>query len=143
MKIVKLIIGVLVSMAVLNIGVEILEFFIVKSVSAKSAEYLSSNQTEYFDIRNQTWILVLKAMYTFLIASLASWLGSYITKYFHKPFIIIMIITQSLSFLYAMLFSEFKDTLSVSFWLLLLILVLSGVVLGYRLNLRWQKNKYT
>lgn len=130
MKIVRLIIGVLVTMSVLTIVVESLEFLIVKSISGKSLEYFSNNQTEYFSVRNQTWILVLKAIYTFLAALLAGWLGSLITKYLQKPFFIIIIILQVAAFLHAMLFSEFKGTLPKYYWLLLLTLVLSGIYIG-------------
>ncbi len=126
MKIIRLIIGVFVAMAVLTIVVESLEFFIVKSSSGKTMEYLSNNQIEYFNIRNQTWILVLKAVYTFLSALLAGWLGSKITKYLQKPYFITIVVLQGAAFLYAMLFSEFKDTLPIFYWLLLLVLVLSG-----------------
>ena len=110
MKIIRVILGVLVAMAVLTIVVESLEFFLVKSVSGKSMEYFSNNQTEYFSIRNQTWILVLKAVYTFLASLLAGWLGSLITGHFQKPFFITIVVIQGAAFLYAMLFSEFKDT---------------------------------
>ena len=130
MKIVRLIIGVLVTMAVLTIIVESLEFFIVKSSSGKTMEYLSNNQVEYFSIRNQTWILVLKAVYTFLSAVLAGWLGSKITKYLQKPYFITIVVLQGAAFLYAMLFSEFKNTLPIFYWLLLLVLVLSGISMG-------------
>lgn len=130
MRIIRLILGLLVAMAVLTIVVESIEFFIVKSVSGKSLEYFSNNRSEYFNIRNQTWVLVLKATYTFLAAVLAGWLGSLITEYFQKPFFITIVILQGTSFLYAMLISEFKDTLPIYYWLLLLILVLSGIYIG-------------
>ena len=130
MKILRLILGVLTTMALLTTAVEALEFLIVKSISGKSMEYFGNNQTEYFSIRNQTWILVLKAAYTFLSALLAGWLGSKITKYLQKPFFITVVVLQGASFLYAMLFSEFKDTLPIYYWLLLLTLVLSGIYLG-------------
>lgn len=130
MKIVRLILGILVTMAVLTTVVESLEFFIVKSVNGKSMEYFSNNQSEYFKIRNQTWILVLKAAFTFLVSLLAGWLGSLITGYFQKPFFITIIVLQGVAFLYAMLISEFKDTLPIYYWLLLLILVLSGIYIG-------------
>ena len=137
MKIVRLILGLLVAMAVLTIVVESIEFFIVKSVSGKSLEYFSNNQTEYFNIRNQTWILVLKVTYTFLAAVLAGWLGSLITRHFQKPFFITIVILQGAAFLYAMLISEFKDTLPIYYWLILLILVLSGIYIG---NGKFQKH---
>jgi len=140
MKIVRLLLGVLVAMAVLTIVVESIEFFIVKSVSGKSLEYFSNNQSEYFNIRNQTWILVLKAAYTFLVAVLAGWLGSLITGHFQKPFFITIVILQGAAFLFAMLISEFKDTLPIYYWLLLLILVLSGIYLGnHQFNNRLKK----
>ena len=130
MKIIRLIAGILLAMVVLTIAVESIEFFIVKSVSGKSMEYFSNNQSEYFNIRNQTWILVLKAAYTFLAAALAGWLGSLITGQFQKPFFITIVVLQGAAFLYAMLISEFKDTLPIYYWLLLLILVLSGIYMG-------------
>ena len=130
MKIIRVILGVLVAMALLTIVVESLEFFIVKAISGKSMEYFSNNQAEYFSMRNQTWILVLKGVYTFLASLLAGWLGSLITKHFQKSFFISIVILQGIAFLYAMLFSEFKDTLPIYYWLLLFILILSGIYLG-------------
>jgi len=130
MKIVRLILGILTTMVVLTIIVESIEFLIVKTVSGKTMEYLSNNQSEYFAIRNQTWILVLKAVYTFLAALLAGWLGSKITQYLQKSLFITIVFLQGVVFLYAMLFSEFKDTLPIYYWLLLLTLVLSGFYLG-------------
>jgi hypothetical protein len=130
MKIVRLVLGVLATMVILTITVESIEFLIVKTTSGKSMEYLSNNQSEYFTIRNQTWILVLKVIYTFGAAFLAGWLGSKTTKYLQKSFFITIVILQGAAFLYAMLFSEFKDTLPIYYWLLLLILVLSGVYIG-------------
>lgn len=146
MKIVRLILGIMAAMVVLTISVESIEFLIVKYVSGQSIEYFSNNQSEYFNIRNQTWILVLKAAYTFLSALLAGWLGSKITKYLQNSFFITVAILQGAAFLYAMLFSEFKDTLSTYYWLILLTLVLSGVYLGSsilkRLNITFYNNVY-
>ena len=131
MKIVRLIIGVLVTMTVLTIVVESLEFLIVKVVSGKSMTHFSDHQSEYFMIRNQTWILVLKAVYTFLAAYLAAYLGIKITKYLRQSFFIIIVVLQATVFIYAMLFSAFKDTLPTYYWLLLLVLVLSGISIGH------------
>ena len=130
MRILRLIIGVISSMIVLTIIVEGIELLIVKSASGKSVEYFSNNQSEYFAVRNQTWILVLKAFYTFLAALLAGWLGSKITKFLQKKFFLLVAILQSAAFIYAMLFSEFKDTLHPLYWILLLMVVLGGLYLG-------------
>lgn len=130
MKIARLILGVLTALVVLTIVVESIEFLIVKTTSSKSMKYLSNNQSEYFTIRNQTWILVLKVIYTFLSAFLAGWIGARITKHLQAAFFITIVILQGASFLYAMFFSEFKDSLPIFYWLLLLILVLSGLFIG-------------
>jgi len=130
MKEVRLILGILVTMVVLTVVVEGIEFILVKSISGSSSEHLSNNRDEYFTIRNQTSILVLKIVYTFLSALIAGWLGSKITKHLQKPYLLTTIILQSIAFSYAMFFSEFKDTLHILYWALLLLLVLTGIFVG-------------
>ncbi|WAC02751.1 hypothetical protein N7U66_03510 [Lacinutrix neustonica] len=127
MKILRLILGIITTMLVLTFIVEGTEFLIVKIVSGQSMEYLSNNQSEYFKIRNQTWFLVLKLVYTFFGAYPAGWLGYKITKHLQTAFFITIIMLQTLVFLYAMFFSEFKSTLKIYYWFLLLIVVLCGI----------------
>ena len=140
MKVIRLIIGIITAMIVLTIVVEGIELLIVRLVSGQSIEYFSNDQSEYFAIRNQTWILVLKVCYTFLAALLAGWLGSKITKFLQKQFFVLIAILQSTAFLYAMLFSEFKDTLHPFYWIFLLMIVLGGLYLGiYSYKFKIQK----
>jgi hypothetical protein len=134
MKITRLFLGVIISMLVLSVIVEGVEFLIVRMVSGQSMEYLSNNQLAYFEIRNQTWILVLKILYTFLTAFLAGWLGSRITKQLQSPLLVTMALVQGLAFLYAMFLSEFKNTLPTYYWLLLLAVVLCGIYYGHKIN---------
>lgn len=131
MKVVRLILGILTAMVVQTIAVESIEFLIVKAVSKQSMEYLSNNQSAYFNIRNQTWTLILKVVYTFLAAFLTGWLGNKITKHSLTTFITVTLILQGLAFFYAMFFSQYKDTLPTYYWLLLLIVVLSGIYMGH------------
>ncbi len=135
MKITRLIGGILIAVIVLNFTVESLEFFIVSSASAVSIEDTSLSQTQYFEVRNQAWILILKTVYTFLFAVLAGWLGTKVTKHLTKQFLIIAVVFQLAAFFYAMFFSEFKDTLPVWYWFLLLVLVLGGLFTGNRLTM--------
>ena len=132
MKYVRLILGVIVAIIVLTAFVETIEFLIVKTVSGKPMEYLTQNQSEYFSSRNQTWILILKVFYTFLGALLAGRLGSKITRKLQSAFFITVVSLQGLTFIYAMFFSDFKDTLHTFYWLLLLIIVISGLYLGVK-----------
>lgn len=134
MKIVRLIIGILTALIVLTTVVEGIEFLIVKLTSGHSAEYLSTNQSEYFELRNQAWVLVLKVLYTLLAAFLAGWLGSRITQHLHSSFLVTVVVIQCLAFFYAMFFSEYKDTLPMYYWGLLLAVVVTGVYTGHRMN---------
>ena len=132
MKYVRLILGIIVTLVVLTFTIEVVEFLIVKSTSGKSMEYLTKNQSEYFSFRNQNWILVLKIIYTFISAFLAGWLGIKIVGKLQYVFLITIVSLQSLSFIYAMFFSEFKDTLHTFYWLLLLLIVLIGIYIGVK-----------
>lgn len=135
-----MILGIITAILVLSILVEGIELLVVKIASGQTVDYLTNNRTDYFRIRNQSPILGLKVIYTFLAALLAGWLGSKITKYFQCEFSIIITILQGIAFLYAMLFSEFKNTLPKHLWLLLLAVVLFGINIGYILSRKTNTN---
>ncbi|MGB6153263.1 MAG: hypothetical protein WBG48_14870 [Pricia sp.] len=132
--------GIITAILVLSILVEGIELLVVKIASGLTVDYLTNNRTDYFNIRNKLPILGLKVIYTFLAALLAGWLGSKITRYYQFLFSIILTILQGIAFLYAMLFSEFKNTLPKHLWLLLLTVVLVGINIGYMISRNTKTN---
>lgn len=136
MRILRLILGIIATIVVLAIFVETIEMIIIKLSSGYSYNYLINHQEEYFEMRNANWILVAKLIYTFLSSIICFWIGSLITKYHLKSLLFITVIFQSFGMLYAAFLSEFKETLPMYYWLVLIVAILGGFVLSYR----WKRN---
>ncbi len=132
MKFVRFFVGLLLGMVTITLLTEAIEFTIVKVISGQTLDYLSSNQDEYFEIRNAPWILGLKVLYTFLGSFCGGFVASYIAKNASKITLITLILVQFLGLIYGAFFSEFSSSTPLWMWVLLLVIVPLGIYLGHR-----------
>lgn len=131
MKIIHFFSGFLLGMIAITILTEVVEFTIVKITSGYSFDYLSSNQNEYFEIRNKPWILVFKILYTFVASFCGGFIATYIAKNTSKITIVSLSVVQVAGLIYGAFFSDFSDLTPLWMWVLLLIIVPSGIYYGH------------
>ena len=133
MKFIRFLAGFFMGMITITVLTEVVEFMIVKFTSGHSLDYLSSYQDEYFEIRNRTWILGLKPLYTFLGSICGGFIATYIAKNTGKITMITLAIVQFTGLSYGAFFSEFSDSTPLWMWILLLVIVPLGIYYGYTL----------
>lgn len=134
MKYVKLVFGIIIGLLVITIIAESIEFFIVKFVSQKTFAELSENQSEYFTIRNRTWILIFKIFYSLLAAIIGGYLSAWISSKMAKTAIYTLIIIQIVAIFWGGFFSEFSSTGPVWMWIYLSVILPVGIWIGYKLE---------
>lgn len=132
MKYIRLVVGVVCGLLVITIVAEGVEFTIVKSVSGKSFETLQANQQEYFDIRNRTWILISKVLYSLIAGILGGFVTTWISKEKAKMAIYILLLIQIVSLIWGGFISELSETGPLWMWGYLLIIIPIGIWIGYR-----------
>lgn len=131
MKFVRFFVGLIAGIFLLTVLTEGIEFLIVKTLSGESFEYLSTHQEEYFEIRNQPLILLLKIVYTFGASFFAGFIATYIAQRESKKLLVTFIGLQLLGIIYGAFFSDFSDTTPLWMWFTLIIIVPSGIFYGY------------
>lgn len=131
MKFLRFFIGFLLGMFTITFLTEGVEFAIVKFVSGHTVDYLSSNQDEYFEIRNRPWILSLKIIYTFFGSFFGGCIATYIAKKASKITIITLIVVQFVGLIYGAFFSDFSGSTPLWMWILLLIIIPIGIYYGH------------
>lgn len=134
MKIVRIVLSVLAGLILISFITESIEFLIVKLASGQSMEYLSTNQNLYFEVRNQTGILIAKMFYTSLSAVIAGIVTTLIAKSAAKMAIGILATLQTVSLIWAGFLSDLSSTGPVWMWVALIILVPTSIFLGHRLK---------
>lgn len=120
----RLILSIVLSLILITLLVEMIEFSIVALVSGQSFSEVPQDQEAYFSLRNQTTILIAKPIYTFIVAFMVSYLGSKFLLQYRISFFITLAIIQSTGILYGAFLSEYKNSLPLWYWLLLLLVIL-------------------
>lgn len=141
MKYFRLIIGVIVGLMAITIIAETIEFVIVKSVSGKSLDELQADQSHYFKIRNQKWILMTKAFYSLLAGIVGGYLTTWISKEKSNISIYILIAIQLVSLIWGGFISDLSVTGPIWMWIYLLIIIPMGIWLGYKWKSKTHHNK--
>ena len=136
MKVVRIILGILVGMIAITLVAELIEFATVKFVSGESFEVLSTDQQRYFEIRNQTGILIFKMFYTLLAVAVAGYLTSWVTKFYVRVAISLLILIQIVSLIWAGFLSELSATGPTWMWIMLIVITPIGVYAGQILRER-------
>ena len=136
MKYFKLVLGVIIGLLAVTLVAEIVEFIIVKSISDKSFGYLQENQSEYFNIRNRNSILIAKIGYSLFAGIIGGYLATWISKTMSNITIWILIVIQIISLIWGGFFSDLSSTGPIWMWIYLLIVVPSGIWIGYK----WRTN---
>ena len=132
---IRLIVGIIVGLFAITLVTEFIEFSTVLLLSGKSAEYLANNPQEYLEIRNQTGVLIFKAVYNLIAATIGGYLLTWIAKSQAKIGMYILVGVQTLSLVWAGFFSELSSTGPVWMWIALIILTPLGIYLGYRIKI--------
>ncbi len=120
----RLILSILLSLFLLTFLVETIEFSILVFISNESYLHLSQDQQAYFALRNQPVILIAKPIYTFIVAFTVSYLGSRLLRIHRNTYFIILSVIQGLGICYGAFLSEYKDSLPLWYWMLLLLVIL-------------------
>lgn len=140
MKYFRLIIGVIVGLITITIIAETIEFIIVKSASGKSLDELQADQSHYFKIRNQNWILMTKAFYSLLAGIVGGYLTTWISKEKSNIAIFILIAIQFVSLIWGGFISDLSVTGPIWMWIYLLIIIPMGIWLGYKWKSKTHQN---
>ncbi len=135
MKFVRLTLGVIAGLVLITLITESIEFITVKLASGASFEKLSSDQDYYFSVRNQLGILVFKVIYTGGSGFIAGYVASRISLSFAKICILLIVVVQIVSLIWAGFISELSTTGPMWMWIALMIVVPIGVYLGYKKSL--------
>ncbi|MEP1032007.1 hypothetical protein [Ekhidna sp.] len=122
----KLILFIIVSLILVTLLVEVVEFSLVALVNDQSFSDLPQDQEVYFSLRNQTSILIAKPIYTFIVVLVVTYLGAKVLNRYRKLYFITLAIVQSIGILYGAFLSEFKESLPLWYWMLLLLVILIG-----------------
>ena len=132
MKYFKLIAGIIIGLLVITFVAEIIEFVTIKLVSQKSFEELQTNQSEYFKIRNRTWILLFKIFYSLLAAIIGGYLATWVSSKMARFAIYALIVIQEISIIWGAFISDFSSTGPIWMWIYLLIIIPTGIWIGYK-----------
>lgn len=137
MKYLRLILGVFIGLMAITIIAESIEFYTVKFVSQKSAEYLTSESSanEYFAVRNQVLILIFKFFYSLLGAFIGGYLCAWISGSMARMGIYILILVQIAAIVWAGFISELGASGPVWMWIYLLVILPLGIWWGYKARL--------
>lgn len=135
MKYIRLFLGVFIGLLLISFVVESIEVILIKLVSGKSFSQLTnpSNHIEYFNVRNSTWILFLKMVYSLLGGIIGGYFAAWISNGLAKTAIQALIIIQISTLFWAGFLSEsLSQTGPKWMWSLLILVVPIGIGLGYQ-----------
>lgn len=135
MKILLLALGIILGLMAITLITEFIEFSTVKLLSGKSFEYLKRNQTEYFEIRNQFWVLIFKLLYNFLAALTGGYLMTWLAKNFSKVGLYLLVGIQAVALIWGGFFSEFSNTAPTWLWFALIVITVAGIYQGYKIRM--------
>ncbi|WP_436515748.1 hypothetical protein [Ekhidna sp. To15] len=131
MQYLKLALFTIISLILITLLVEMIEFSLVALVNGQSFSDLPQEQEAYFCLRNQPSILIAKPIYTFIIVLLVSYLCSKLLKHLKKSYFIALSIVQSIGIIYGAFLSEFKNSLPLWYWMVLLLVILAAFRVAY------------
>lgn len=129
-------VAVLLGLATITLLSEAIEFVLVQSVSGQSGDELQANQPAYFAIRNNSWIIYAKPVYTMFAAAAAGYLAARIAG--SAPFDLkagqIIAGLQIAALVWAGYFSNMSATAPAWLWGVLLPVVPIGILAGLLLK---------
>ena len=130
----RLVAGTLVGLVAITFVAESIEFLIVRVLSGKSFDYLSTHQDEYFEIRNQSGILITKLLYNSVAAIIGGYLMAWIARAHARIGLAILIGIQVIALVWGGFFSELSETGPLWMWLALIVLTPAGIYVGCRIR---------
>lgn len=136
MTAIRLIFGVFVGLIAITVVAESVEFLTIKIVTGKQFSELTEVQNEYFEIRNTTWILVFKSLYSFIAGVIGGYLATWISSGKPQLALILLIGIQVLSLVWAGFLSELSATGPLWMWIYLILVIPLGIFIGHKMRVK-------
>lgn len=130
MRLFRFVLATFLGLIVLSVVAEGVEIGLVSAVNGGMP-----SPDDYFDVRNQPFILGLKFIYNSVAAIIAGFVVAWIAKADEMRAAVTLAVVQTLLFIWGMTLSEYAGSLHLMVWIPITLLMIIGIVLGAFLKL--------